>query len=177
MPPLGDAQLRKLRPRLHLSAARSSGDGATQDLGVGFGLHPAFSDLLPMWRDKNLAVVHAVGSPDSTRSHFDAQDYMESGMPGVKVVSSGWMNRMLKELPASESPLRAINIGSTMPRILSGTAQVASYAPKGGRRRSAIDNPYVAEAFEQMYTSRRDALGTIAKLYRTVARRLRHTGR
>ena len=66
VPPTGDAQLRKLRPRLHMSAARSAGDGASQDLGVGFGLHPAFSDLLPMWQDKDLAVVHAVGSPDST---------------------------------------------------------------------------------------------------------------
>ena len=120
VPPIGDAQLRKLRPRLHLSAARAAGDGAVQDLGVGFGLHPAFSDLLPMWRDKDLAVVHAVGSPDSTRSHFDAQDYMETGTPGRKGTPDGWLNRVAGHLGHDATPFRAVSMTAALPRSLYG---------------------------------------------------------
>ncbi len=120
VPPTGDALLRKLRPRLHMSAARSAGDGAIQDLGVGFGLHPAFSDLLPMWRDKDLAVVHAVGSPDSTRSHFDAQDYMETGTPGRKGTPDGWLNRVVGELGHDATPFRAVAMTAALPRSLYG---------------------------------------------------------
>ncbi|HEX6863768.1 MAG TPA: hypothetical protein VF414_13165, partial [Thermoanaerobaculia bacterium] len=70
--------LRALRPRLAMGAKE------LLDLGVDFGLHPAFEPLLPLWKEKRLGIVHAVGSPDSTRSHFDAQDYMETGTPGRK---------------------------------------------------------------------------------------------
>ena len=69
------------------------GDAALIDLGVDFGLHPGFSALERLWQEKRLAIVHAVGSPDPTRSHFDAQDYMETGTPGRKGTPSGWLNR------------------------------------------------------------------------------------
>src|SRR5689334_9646474 len=82
VPPLAESTtLQKLRPRLAMTAARAAGSEGALDLGTGFGLHPAFAPLLPLWKEKRLAIVHAVGSPDPTRSHFDAQDYMETGTP------------------------------------------------------------------------------------------------
>ena len=69
------------------------------DLDGFFGLHPAMASFQPLWQQKHLAIVHAAGSPDPTRSHFDAQDFMESGTPGIKVTDDGWLNRALRELP------------------------------------------------------------------------------
>ena len=126
VPPVGsadEAALRSLRPRLAMSAARTAGDEALLDLGVGFGLHPAFAPLLPLWKERRLAVVHAVGSPDPTRSHFDAQDYMETGTPGRKGTSSGWLNRavgLLGHEPSPASPFRAVSLTPAMPRSLYG---------------------------------------------------------
>lgn len=112
VPPLADPYLEKARPRLFMSAARSAarpdGEPAVHDLGVGFGLHPAFSPLLPLWQEKRLGIVHAVGSPDPTRSHFDAQDYMESGTPGRKGTPDGWLDRVLGQLGHEASPFRAV---------------------------------------------------------------------
>jgi uncharacterized protein (DUF1501 family) len=87
-----------------------------------FGLHPAMASLKPFWDAKELAIVHACGSPDPTRSHFDAQDYMESGTPGVKSTPDGWLNRALgvSPAPAPVSAFRAISIGPTIARTLSG---------------------------------------------------------
>ena len=122
VPPLGDPHLRKLRPQLAMSGSRSAGDRSVHDLGVGFGLHPALEDLLPSWRDGNLAIVHAVGSPDPTRSHFDAQDYMETGTPGRKGTPDGWLNRVAGHLGHDATPFRAVSITSALPRSLYGTA-------------------------------------------------------
>ena len=119
-PPVDDATLRALRPRLAMSAARAAGDQAVTDLGVGFGLHPAFAPLLPFWQERRLAVVHAVGSPDSTRSHFDAQDYMETGTPGRKGTPSGWLNRAVGLLGHEGSPFRAVALTPALPRSLYG---------------------------------------------------------
>ncbi len=121
VPPLGGSQLRKLRPRLAMSAARSSGDEALIDLGVDFGLHPALSELAPMWRDERLAIVHAVGSPDPTRSHFDAQDYMETGTPGRKGTASGWLNRVAGELGHDATPFRSVSMTAALPRSFYGS--------------------------------------------------------
>jgi uncharacterized protein (DUF1501 family) len=104
---------------------------AVVDLDGFFGLHPAMASLKPFWDAKELAIVHACGSPDPTRSHFDAQDYMESGTPGVKSTPDGWLNRALgvSPAPAPQSAFRAISVGPTIPRTL------------GGRRPAvAIDN-------------------------------------
>src|SRR3954447_4398979 len=106
-PPINDT-LKNLRPRLALSAARAAGDEALLDLGTGFGLHPAFAPLLPLWQEKRLGIVHAVGSPDPTRSHFDAQDYMESGTPGRKGTPDGWLNRAVGLLGHDATPFRAV---------------------------------------------------------------------
>lgn len=120
VPPLADAALRKLRPRLAMSAARSAGTEAVRDLGVGFGLHPAFDPLRPFYDEKRLAVVHAVGSPDPTRSHFDAQDYMESGTPGRKGTRDGWLNRVAGELGHEATPFRSVALTPALPRSMYG---------------------------------------------------------
>jgi len=123
VPPIDDATLQRLRPRLAVSAARSAaarGEGAMHDLGVGYGFHPAFGELLPLWKDRDLAIVHAVGSPDSTRSHFDAQDYMETGTPGRKGTPDGWLNRVVGELGHDATPFRAVSMTPALPRSLYG---------------------------------------------------------
>ncbi len=120
VPPIGKSLLGDLRPRLAMSAARAAGDQGALDLGVGFGLHPALEALLPAWRDGQLGIVHAVGSPDPTRSHFDAQDYMETGTPGRKGTPSGWLNRAVGELGHEGSPFRALSMTSALPRSLYG---------------------------------------------------------
>jgi len=81
-----------------------------------FGLHPAMSPFQPLWSQRHLAIVHAAGSPHPTRSHFDAQDFMESGTPGLKATTDGWLNRTLDSLPAStdKSPFRAIALGPAL---------------------------------------------------------------
>src|SRR5580658_1116051 len=87
------------------------------DLNGFFGLHPALAPFKPLWGQRQLAIVHAAGSPDITRSHFDAQDYMESGTPGVKITSDGWMNRALA--PEKKiSPVRAVSLGTDLARSL-----------------------------------------------------------
>jgi len=133
-------------------------------LDGNFGLHPALAPLEPMWKSRSLAFVTAAGSPDPTRSHFDAQDYMESGEPGVKVVSTGWMNRLISLLPDNNSPVRALNFGPTIPRILSGPAGVAN-VPTGAAtgRKLVVDRPAIAQAFDQLYGDRNDALGRAFK--------------
>ncbi len=120
VPPMDESRLRSLRPRLFMGAARSAGEGAVHDLGVGFGVHPALGDLLPLWREKQLAVVHAVGSPDPTRSHFDAQDYMETGTPGRKGTPDGWLNRVVGSLGHDATPFRAVSMTPALPRALYG---------------------------------------------------------
>src|SRR5713101_9191039 len=83
------------------------------DLDGFFGLHPSLGPFQPLWQQRHLAIVHAAGSPDTTRSHFDAQDYMESGTPGVKATEDGWLNRCLHALPqpSVKSAFRAIALG------------------------------------------------------------------
>ncbi|HEV2855378.1 MAG TPA: DUF1501 domain-containing protein [Thermoanaerobaculia bacterium] len=120
VPPIDAPALKTLRPRLAASGARSEGDGTLLDLQTGFGLHPAFEPLLPLWKDKRLAIVHAVGSPDPTRSHFDAQDFMETGTPGRKGTPNGWLNRAVGLLGHDASPFRAVALTPALPRSLYG---------------------------------------------------------
>jgi uncharacterized protein (DUF1501 family) len=134
-------------------------DGGALDLDGRFGLHPALSGLLPLWQSQQLAFVHAAGSPDPTRSHFDAQDYLESGTPGVKNTADGWMNRLLGALPTRGGALRAVSLGPVLPRIVSGTNTVAS-VPLGrsAARKTALDRPGVGAAFDRLYAEN-SALG------------------
>ena len=124
VPPIDDATLKTLRPRLAMTGAtagaRAAENEALLDLGAGFGLHPAFAPLLPLWKEKRLGIVHAVGSPDPTRSHFDAQDFMETGTPGRKGTPDGWLNRAVGLLGHDGSPFRAVAMTPALPRSLYG---------------------------------------------------------
>src|SRR5436305_3679113 len=109
--PFGDRAYAGLRPTLAIPAPDGTLTSA-QNLDGFFALHPALAPLVPMFRDGHLAIVDAVGSPDATRSHFDAQDYMESGTPGRKSTSDGWLNRALPPEQSRPSPVRAVRLGS-----------------------------------------------------------------
>ena len=123
------------------------------DLDGQFGLHPALAPLLPLWQQQSLAFVHSCGSNDETRSHFDAQDYLESGTPGVKSTRDGWMNRLLGVM-SGKNPIQAVSVGSTTPRILLGKIAVANLpSGKAATNRLQIDKPQVASAFDKLYTS------------------------
>jgi uncharacterized protein (DUF1501 family) len=132
------------------------------DLNGFFGLHPALSAFQPLWQQRQLAIVHAAGSPDTTRSHFDAQDFMESGTPGIKSTDDGWLNRSLRNLPSTPpvSPFRAIALGPSLPRILSGNEPAVAMNnindfSVGGK--SPKPSP-AATAFEAMYDHSSDAV-------------------
>ncbi len=146
------------------------------DLDGFFGLHPAMASFKPLWDQGHLAIVHAAGSPDPTRSHFDAQDYMESGTPGLKATEDGWLNRALRtenvwhgsatRVPGPEaratqaSPFRAIALGSSLPRMLSGSAPAVAVSNVndfgvGGRNPQAQP---LSNTFEAMYDQSVDAV-------------------
>ena len=132
------------------------------DLDGFFGLHPAMASFQPLWQQRHLAIVHAAGSPDPTRSHFDAQDFMESGTPGVKITDDGWLNRSLHATPqpAQASAFRAIALGPSLPRILSGSEPAVAMNnindfSVGGR--GPKPSP-VAATFEAMYDHSSDAV-------------------
>jgi len=119
--PHGDSSYYSLRPTIAVAAPGKT-DGAL-DLDGHFGLHPSLAPLLPFYRSGQLAAITAVGSPDNTRSHFDAQDYMESGTPGNKSTRDGWLNRLLQSVKEKdESPFRAVSLTQQMPRSLYGKA-------------------------------------------------------
>jgi uncharacterized protein (DUF1501 family) len=116
--PFGEQAYYDLRPNLAIPKPDGTPDSAI-DLNGFFWLHPALAPLKPIFDAKSLAIVHAVGSPDPTRSHFDAQDYMESGTPGRKATSDGWLNRALPS-EKKMSPIRAVSLGPSLPRALRG---------------------------------------------------------
>lgn len=154
--PYSDSTYYKVRN--NIAVAPPGNEFGALDLDGHFGLHPALAPLLPLWKNKSLSFVLNTGSPDPTRSHFDAQDYMESGCPGWKSTSTGWLNRLLAQLPDNHSPVRALNIGSTTPRILQGPIASATFKAELKRRRSPIDNEVIAASFERMYEGRGDSL-------------------
>ena len=150
--PVGDENYLRLRPTIGL--ARPGMENGALDLDGYFGMHPALAPLQGLWQQKKLAFVHASGSPDATRSHFDAQDYMESATPGRKNTPDGWMNRLVANLPGTSTPSRALSIGPTMPRILSG-ASAAINLPNGAAatRANILDRPAIGAAFDQLYAN------------------------
>ncbi len=136
------------------------------DLDGRFGLHPAMAAFKPLYEQGHLAIIHAAGSTDTTRSHFDAQDYMESGTPGVKSTNDGWLNRALATGPAPAGPggapsaFRAVALGSQVPRTLQGkvpaiaVSNLQDFSVGGkGPQPSAISN-----AFQAMYDESSDAV-------------------
>jgi len=151
--PYGEKTYYDARPTIAV-ARPGSGEKAALDLDGFFGVHPSMAPLLPFFRDRSAAFVHAVGSPDATRSHFDAQDFMESGTPGVKSTSDGFLARALRQSAAPKpSPLRAVAMSPGMPRILAGSAAIAmTNLSEFGIRAGQSSEP-VSESFEAMYDS------------------------
>lgn len=159
--PHGDHAYYQARPGI--AVARPGMPNGAIDLTGYFGLHPSLRPLMPYWESGQLAFVHASGSPDGSRSHFEAQDYMETGTPGQHNTRDGWMNRLEATLPPSDSPVQALTLGEAIPRILTGR-QVVANMPTGrdAARPTLIDQPKVSQAFGTMYAGN-DALG---KAYR-----------
>jgi uncharacterized protein (DUF1501 family) len=154
--PYSESAYYQARPQISLPGPGKA--GGVLDLDGHFGLHPALAPILPLWQKKTLAFVHASGSEDQTRSHFDAQQYMENGTPGNKGTHDGWMNRLLGII-SQKSPIQAVNVGESTPWILSGNAPIASLAPgRNINRPLPIDRPQVATAFDKLY-SNNDSLG------------------
>jgi uncharacterized protein (DUF1501 family) len=134
--PFGESNYYRLRPSIAIPQPKRGGRGsgfalanpdlntdAAIDLDGFFGLHPSLAPLEPLFHKNQLAIVHAAGSPDPTRSHFDAQDFMESGTPGLKSTEDGWLNRTLETVPEENaSPFRAVAMGPNLPRMLHGSA-------------------------------------------------------
>src|SRR5579885_920781 len=151
--PHGEPSYYAMRPSI--SIPRSS----VLDLDGFFGLHPSMSALEPIWNQKHLAIVHAAGSPDPTRSHFDAQDFMESGTPGLKATEDGWLNRSLHSLPSGDAAFRAVAMGPSLPRILSGPEPAVAinnlndFGVNGNSKAMPIQN-----SFEAMYAGSVDAV-------------------
>ena len=159
--PHGEPAYYAMRPSINIPRK------ALIDLDGFFGLHPSMSAFQPLWNQRHLAIVHAAGSPDPTRSHFDAQDFMESGTPGLKATEDGWLNRALHFLPqhsvpepADKSAFRAIALGPSLPRILSGSEPAVALNNindfgVGGRNPNAAP---IANTFEAMYANSVDAV-------------------
>jgi uncharacterized protein (DUF1501 family) len=152
--PYGDEAYYAARPTIAI-AKPGAGDGAALALDGHFALHPALGALMPLWQAGQLAFIHAAGSPDPTRSHFDAQLFIENGTPGRRVTTDGWMNRLLAALPGGASgPTSAVAVGPTLPQILKGRLAVAN-PPLGpaATNKLAIDRPDVAHAFDRLYAA------------------------
>jgi uncharacterized protein (DUF1501 family) len=163
--PYGEPDYYRVRPSIAIPRP-GAGEEAALDLDGFFGVHPALEPLVPFYRQKALAFVHASGSPDPTRSHFDAQDFMESGTPGVKSTEDGFLARAVTKMPKrGSSPLRAVSLTPTLPRILSGPAgAVAMTSVQQFGIRAGAATAAVSESFESMYGEAvDDALGGTAK--------------
>ena len=148
--PFAEKNYYRIRPSIAIPQP-VSGANAAIDLNGFFGLHPSLSSLAPLYRQGQLAIVHAAGSPDTTRSHFDAQDYMESGTPGVKSGEDGWLNRYLQANAAENAtPFRAVAVDQILPRTLRG-AVAALALPDVKQFQVVAPSPLAAGGFEAMY--------------------------
>jgi len=149
--PFGEPNYYRMRPSIAIPQPQRGGESAALDLDGFFGLHPSLQPLLPLFRGGQLAIVQAVGSPDPTRSHFDAQDFMESGTPGVKATEDGWLNRALQAMPEEQpSPFRAVAFGPYLPRTLAGSVPAVAI-PDIKQFRMYGPQQTVEGGFEAMY--------------------------
>ncbi len=159
--PYSDRHYYDARPTIAIPS--SSSQDSVLDLDGRFGLHPALAPVMPLWKDRSMAFIHACGSPDPTRSHFDAQNFMENGTPGIATTADGWMNRLLSVLPGPHTPTQAVSFGPVLPQIFRGKVSVANIMlGKNSANPMAVDRPAVNRAFDQLYNGD-DAL---SKAYR-----------
>ena len=155
--PFGDTEYYRARPGIAIQRPGAANDAAV-DLDGFFGFNPRLAPLKPFWDARQLAIVHACGSPDNTRSHFDAQDYMETATPGVKSTSDGWLNRYLQVRRLEEAtPFRAVALTQQLPRVLQGVApalavnQLGQFGIRGGQ-----SSDMVAASFEAQFAGAAD---------------------
>jgi uncharacterized protein (DUF1501 family) len=157
--PFTDLDLKAARPTLFMEA----GNGKSLiDLDGRFGLHPGFESFAPLFKENRLAIVHGMGSPNNTRSHFDAQDYMESGTPFKKGTASGWLNRAIGLTGHEASPFRAVSLTSSLPRSLYGdngsiaisNLQDFNIQLKGSKTGTSL----AAKSFEDLYDQTSNSL-------------------
>jgi uncharacterized protein (DUF1501 family) len=148
--PFGEREYYAARPSIAVPRPNVA-EGAV-DLDGFFGLHPRLGALKPLWDSRQLAIVHATGSPDGTRSHFDAQDYMESGTPGVKSTQDGWLNRILHAREhANATPFRAVAVAAQLPRSLQGPEpalamnQVGQFGIRAGQATDMVQASFESE--------------------------------
>src|SRR5436309_1074588 len=153
--PHGDAEYYRARPTIAIGRPGSASDAAV-DLDGFFGFNPRLLPLKPFWDQHALAIVHACGSPDATRSHFDAQDYMETATPGVKSTHDGWLNRYLQTKKTEhEAAFRAVSLTTSLPRMLQGAApavamnQISQFGIRAGQTNAGA-------TFESLYADAKD---------------------
>jgi uncharacterized protein (DUF1501 family) len=173
VPPVADAAYAAARPAIAIPPPGAA-DGAALGLDGHFALHPSLRTLAPLWNGGSLAVVHAVGSPDPTRSHFDAQDFLDAGTPGVKSTPDGWQNRALQSLPGGPSPFRAVALQPNLPRSLAGRAgalamnSISEFGVRGGKGGEALarslERDYAAAADRGLRTTGQDAFDALRLL-------------
>jgi uncharacterized protein (DUF1501 family) len=165
--PLGEPELQRLRPRIAVPHPLP--------LDGRFGLHPRLAALQPLWRAGTLAGVHAVGLPRAQRSHFEAQELMESGIPDDLGSPDGWGNRALRAGGGDEDPFRAVAIGDSLPRALAGAAPTLAVdrPERFGVRAPARGRDFLEEGFAALYAGRDDAASVAGRRGLAAAARLR----
>jgi uncharacterized protein (DUF1501 family) len=149
--PFGESAYYDLRPSIAIPKPATGNVEAAINLDGFFGLHPSLSSFKSLWDSKRLAIVHAAGSPDNTRSHFDAQDYMESATPGVKSTPDGWLNRYLQSKRDPDNSLfRAVSMTQTTPRVMQGRAptlaisNLADFSIRAGQNSANLQGGFEA---------------------------------
>jgi uncharacterized protein (DUF1501 family) len=152
--PFKDRAYYSLRQSIAI-AEPASGENRSIDLDGFYALHPALAPLKSIYDQKHLAIVHAAGSPDNTRSHFDAQDYMEIGTPGTKSTPDGWLNRYLNEKKKDDSPFRGVAVTAQLPRMLAGGAPALTLSSIEEFR---LRNEAMAGSLQKLYASTADSL-------------------
>src|SRR4029078_8364630 len=147
----GESNYSSVRPNIAIPKPDAGNAESIINLDGFFGLHPQMTAFKPLWDSKRLAIVHAAGSPDNTRSHFDAQDYMESATPGLKSTRDGWLNRYLQSKQDPDRSLfRAVSMTKTMPRVLQGRASaiamstLADFSIRAGQNSASVQGGFEA---------------------------------
>ncbi|WP_395803284.1 DUF1501 domain-containing protein [Daejeonella sp.] len=153
--PFEDQYLKAARPGLFMSPVKTGNNNPLIDLDGRFGLHPAMRAFESVFRDNRLAIVHGMGSPNNTRSHFDAQDYMESGTPFSKGTSSGWLNRAAGLLGHEATPFQSVSLTNAMPRSFYGEIPSLSISNLQDfniqLRANQMNTNKVSQSFEELY--------------------------
>jgi uncharacterized protein (DUF1501 family) len=152
--PFKERAYHQMRPTIAVPAP-GAGEEKALDLDGFYALHPSLAPLKPLYDQGHLAIVHATGSPNNTRSHFDAQDYMELGTPGTKSTPDGWLNRYMAETKSPVTPLRAVSVSSRLPRILYGTAPSVNMSSIAEFH---LREPGLAQNLQRLYANAADPL-------------------